>query len=85
MGKRYDKLTDSFSAFDKDGKLHRITERTEYQVVESFGGKTEEHCLLTCYQTDDGTPVNKIDDDTFDILSPDIRTGSDTIRVWRTR
>ncbi len=85
MGKRYRKKTNVIHASDAEGKAYEILEFTEYEVVPSFGGKTETVELLKNYQTSDGFPVNRINEDDFDVLCFDVRTGRDKIRVQKNK
>jgi hypothetical protein len=81
MGTRYKKRTAEFRASDSEGKIYIIIEFTDYEEVIYSGGKKEILKLLKSYQTSEGLPVNKIDEDNFNILDFDIKTGQDKIRV----
>jgi hypothetical protein len=84
MGKRYKRKTGEFLANDAEGKVYRIFEFTEYEDVGSIGtDKIETIELLKDLQTADGAAVNRIDDNTFDILSFDPKTGRNSITVKR--
>jgi hypothetical protein len=84
MGRRYRRKTGEFKASDSEGKVYRIFEYTEYEDVGGIGTtKIEAIDLRKHLRTADGVTVNRIDDNTFDILSPDLKTGKDSIRVKR--
>lgn len=86
MGKRYRRKTGEFLASDAGGKVYRIFEFTKYEDVGSIGtDEIETVELLKDLQTADGVPVDRIDDNTFDILSLDPKTGRNSIRVKRTK
>ena len=73
-------------ASDAGGKVYRIIEFTTSEDVGSIGAdEIEEVKLLKELQTDDGVPVDRIDDNTFEIMSPDPKAGRNSIRVKRTK
>jgi hypothetical protein len=82
MGRIWKKVTEKLSGRDAHGKVYEIHEITEY---EDFGGigtdKMESAEHRKYLQTTDGIPVDKIDDDTFNVCSIDSKTGKFGITV----
>ena len=85
MGMKYKKKTNMFVAYDTDGRAYDLVEYTEYEDVISIGNQKKTVELLKSLQTSDGLKVNKINGKTFDILSNDLKTGKDIIRVKRNK
>lgn len=83
MEKRWQKQTDSFPIYDCDGKRYQIMEYTDYVTIESYGKPPEEREVLKSYMTIDGMRVTKIDDNTFEIHSLELKKGTTTIIAKR--
>lgn len=68
MTERYEKLIDRFKAIDEEGTIYTINCFQEYMRTESFNGTSVVKGLKR-FETSGFDHVNRIDDNTFEIIS----------------
>jgi len=68
MTKKKTKKVGSFRAIDENGKYYTIFIYQEFFINEAFGQDTEEIPGIISLRTSTNRPVNKLDEDTYDIL-----------------
>lgn len=79
------KKADYFLTIDNNGKIYKIVENKIYKEVRSLGDnyKSELIELSSEYRTENGERVNKIDENTFEILFSISEVGENRVIVKR--
>ena len=83
MGQKITKKTDQFKVYDSNGNIYLIIEYKDYEKPEYFGSPANPIELLKSYKTSDGDHVNKIDENNFEILQINPKTGENGIKVHK--
>jgi hypothetical protein len=83
MGRKITKKTDQFKVYDSNENIYLIIEYKDYEESEYFGSPPKLVELLKSYKTSDGDYVNKIDENNFEILQINPKTGENEIKVHK--
>jgi hypothetical protein len=68
MNKKKIKLIESFKAINETGKVFTIYVNQEFNIAEEFMAEPQEIPGIMSLRTSDGKHVNKIDENTYEIL-----------------
>jgi len=83
MGRKIIKKTDQFKVYDSNENTYLIIEYKEYEKIEYFEPTSELVEFIEIYKTSDGDVVKKIDENIFEILKMNPKTGEYGIRVHK--
>jgi hypothetical protein len=83
MGRKITKKTNQFKVYDSNGNIYLIIEYKDYEESESYKSPPKLIELLKSYKTSDGYYVNKIDNNNFEILQINLKTGENGIKVHK--
>ena len=83
MGRKITKKTDQFKVYDSNDNIYLIIEYKDYEESKYFGSPPKLVELFKSYKTSDGDYVNKIDENNFEILQINPKTGENGIKVHK--